>query len=151
MMLSLLFFVEKNMCVIVITYIMLMRSDHSSNERPSSALKHTLNFMKVLNCFLLAGLFFQTSGSLCQMEGLKPHHWGVQNRDNKSTVPLFLCIEKWLEGTQTQWLSLSCEALSGHSNIPALHSARSSQGSCSQQWGLYSFWPRQGNRSMVKT
>lgn len=150
-MLPLLFLVEKNMCVILLTYLMLRRSDHSSNERPSLALKDTPNFMKVLNCFLLAGLFFQTSGLLCQTEGLKPHHWDVQNRDSKSTIPLFLCIEKWLEGTQTQWLSLSCEALSGHSNIPAMHSACGSQGSCSQQWGLYSFWPRQGNRSMVKT
>lgn len=47
-MLSLLFLVEKCMCVILLTYIMLRRSDHSGNERPSSALKHTLNWRSLI-------------------------------------------------------------------------------------------------------
>lgn len=91
MMLSLLFLVEKK-CVMLLTYIMLRRSDHSSNERPSSALKHTLNFMKVLNCFLLAGLFFQTSGITLPNGGTQttPLRYPEQRQQEHSpTIPVY--------------------------------------------------------------
>lgn len=50
----------KKACVILLTSIMMRRSDYNSNERPDLALKHTPNFMKARNChcFLWAGIIF---------------------------------------------------------------------------------------------